>query len=119
MDDEKLFDELLHRLNLGDDSAEYSPGQDGILLYRFRGYDHDPPFVLHVDARTLGEHLRAMEDLQELFPEDAPEIAALQLFLVRVIETVDIVLSGVGPWRSDHHHLVPVHHGVRSQNEAP
>jgi len=119
MDDEQLFDELLGRLNSEGDSAEYSYEQGGVLLYRFQGIDHDPPFVLHVDARTLGEHLRAMGGLRELFPDESPDISALQLFLVRLMETVDIVLSGLDSSDADRRHLVPVASGVSSRTEPP
>src|SRR5699024_1934257 len=90
-----------------------------VLLYRFQGIDHDPPFVLHVDARTLGEHLRAMGGLRELFPDESPDISALQLFLVRLMETVDIVLSGLDSSDADRRHLVPVASGVSSRTEPP
>lgn len=119
MDDEQLFDELLHRLNFGGDSAEYSSDQGGILLHRFQGIDHDPPFVLHVDAQSLGEHLRSMGSLRELFPDENPDISALQLFLVRLMETVDIVLSSFGSSDSDRRHLVPVPSGISSRTEPP
>lgn len=119
MDDEQLFDELLHRLNFEGDSAEYSHDQGGLLLHRFQGIDHDPPFVLHVDARSLGEHLRSMGGLRELFPDESPDISALQLFLVRVMETVDIVMSGLGSSDTDRRHLVPVPSGVSSRTEPP
>ncbi|GHD25145.1 hypothetical protein [Nocardiopsis kunsanensis] len=119
MDDEQLFDELLRRLNSEGDSAEYSDDRSGVLLHRFQGTDHDPPFVLHVDARTLGEHLRSMGGLRELFPDESPDISALQLFLVRVMETVDLVLSSSGASDSDRRHLVPVASGVSSRTEPP
>lgn len=119
MDDEQLFDELLRRLNSEGDSAEYSRDQDGVLLHRFQGIDHDPPFILHMDARTLGEHLRSMGGLRELFPDDSPDISALQLFLVRVMETVDIVLSSFGSSDTDRRHLVPVPSGISSRTEPP
>src|SRR5690625_6713007 len=98
MDDEQLFDELLGRLNSEGDSAEYSYEQGGVLLYRFQGIDHDPPFVLHVDARTLGEHLRAMGGLRELFPDESPASPAWSPSSFRSLGRLVSVLAAPASW---------------------
>lgn len=119
MDDQQLFDELVSRLNHEGDSAEYAPGQSGVLMHRFQGQEHDPPFVLHVTPETLGDHLRTFENLSELFPSVTQEIAALQLFLVHIMETVDIVVAGTGRYSAERRHLVPDAGGVRSKDGPP
>ncbi|WP_017616345.1 hypothetical protein [Nocardiopsis salina] len=119
MDDQQLFDELVRRLNTENGSAEYSPEQGGILLHRFQGQEHDPPFVLHVRPDTLRGHLRTFGDLGELFPDVDHDVAALQMFLVHVVETVDIVVAGTGHYSSERRHLVPDQGGVRSKDGPP
>jgi hypothetical protein len=61
MDGTLLFDELVHRLNLDDGSADGLPDRTGVVLRGWRGRDLDPPYMLHVDPPMLGEHLRSME----------------------------------------------------------
>lgn len=119
MDDQQLFDELLSRISHEGDSAEYSPEQGGILMHRFKGQEHDPPFVLHVTPENVADHLRSFGDLRELFPDTSQEIAALQMFFVHVVETVDIVVAGTGRYSSERRHLVPHPGGVHSKDGPP
>ncbi|MCP3012255.1 hypothetical protein NGM33_02860 [Nocardiopsis dassonvillei] len=112
MDDTSLFDELVHRLNLDDGSADGLPDRTGVVLRGWRGRGLDPPYMLHVDPPTLGEHLRSMEGVSELFPGTAPGIGALRLFLVHVGEAVETAPQG-------HRHLVIGPAGVYARPEAP
>ncbi|MEV2277395.1 hypothetical protein AB0I72_17600 [Nocardiopsis sp. NPDC049922] len=112
MDDTRLFTELVYRLNLDDGSADEAPAREGVLLHRWRGRGLDPPYVLHVDPPTLAEHLRAMEDISELFPNTPQEIGALQLFLVHIEEAVETAAE-------DCRHLVIGPAGVYARPDAP
>ncbi|MBB6119010.1 hypothetical protein [Nocardiopsis algeriensis] len=112
MHDTLLFTELVHRLNLDDGSAEEAPDRVGVLLRRWQGRDLDPPYVLHVDPLTLGEHLRSMEAISEVFPDTTPEIGALRLLLVHIEEAVETAPEG-------HRHLVIGPAGVYAQPDAP
>ncbi|WP_444960888.1 hypothetical protein [Nocardiopsis sp. M1B1] len=112
MGDAFLFAELVRRLNLDDGLADEAPDRMGVLLRRWQGGDLDPPYILHVDPPTLGEHLRSMEGISELFPGVIPEIGALRLFLVHIEEAVETAPEG-------HRHLVIGPAGVYAQPGAP
>ncbi|MEU0239248.1 hypothetical protein ABZ234_16305 [Nocardiopsis sp. NPDC006198] len=112
MDDTYLFTELVRRLNLDEGSADEATRRRSVLLRRWQGRDLDPPYMLHVDPPTLGEHLRSMEGISELFPGTAPEIGALQLFLVHIGEAVETAPQG-------HRHLVIGPAGMYAQPDAP
>ncbi|MEV6819399.1 hypothetical protein AB0M72_11635 [Nocardiopsis dassonvillei] len=112
MDDTLLFDELVRALDADDGSADGLPDRAGVLLRRWRGRDLDPPYLLHVDPPTLGECLRSVEGIGELFPDATAEDGALRLFLVHVEEAVETAPE-------DHTHLVVGPAGVYARPNAP
>lgn len=112
MDDTFLFAELMRRLNMDDGLAEEAPDRTGVLVRRWQGRDLDPPYMLHVDAPRLGDHLRSMEDISELFPDTTPEIGGLLLFIVHIEEAVETDPKG-------HRHLLIGPAGVYAQPDTP
>ncbi|HIY40191.1 MAG TPA: hypothetical protein H9836_03545 [Candidatus Nocardiopsis merdipullorum] len=112
MDDTFLFAELVRRLNMDDGLAEEVPDRTGVLVRRWQGRDLDPPYMLHVNAPRLGDHLRSMEGISELFPDTTPEIGGLLLFIVHIEEAVETAPKG-------HRHLLIGPAGVYAQPDTP
>lgn len=121
MNDQERCDRFLSALGFRARLAEVPSGA-GVELVEFDGEAVEPPVRLHVDARSLAEHVCDREGLDpqarrargielgevgEREPEDLddPEAARLQILLAQVEEAVLVR-------EPEHDHLVLVDGGV-------
>ena len=94
MNADALFAEFVRRLAMDDWTlAELHPGEP-VTILEAAGVQLVPPVRFHVDPASLAARLRAMPEANEVFPTVAPEIAAMQLLLVHVDETIATRRSG-------------------------
>src|SRR5699024_12493914 len=97
---------------LVDGLAEVGPDATGSRVDRWQGRTSAPPYMLRVVAPRLGDHLRSMESVSELFPYTTPEIGGLLLFIVHIAEAVETAPKG-------HRHLLIGPAGVYAQPDTP
>ncbi|MHA6804671.1 hypothetical protein [Salinifilum ghardaiensis] len=95
--DQELYDELLNRLS-NEAGGHARASEDGSRIELSGWWEQEPldeTLRLHVTPRSLGEHLREMEDgIDLVFPDVQPVVGALQLFLVHIDEAIATRKSG-------------------------